>query len=46
MKTAASKLVKYKLYVMGVHEIRWDKGGSEIYGTAVERMYYCTYLRK
>jgi exonuclease III len=29
LKTVARELGKYKLDLVGVHEVRWDKGGSE-----------------
>jgi hypothetical protein len=29
LKTAASKLAKYKLDLVAVHEARWDSGGIE-----------------
>ena len=28
LKAAARELVRYKLDVMGVQEVRWDKGGT------------------
>jgi exonuclease III len=29
LKTVARKLGKYKLDLMGVQEVRWEKGGTE-----------------
>jgi exonuclease III len=29
LKTVARELGKYKLDVVGVHEVRWEKGGTE-----------------
>jgi hypothetical protein len=29
LKTVARKLRKYKLYLVGVQEVRWEKGGTE-----------------
>jgi hypothetical protein len=29
LKTAASKLGKYKLDLLAVQEVKWDKGGSQ-----------------
>jgi hypothetical protein len=30
LKMAARDLEKYQLYLMGVQEVRWDKGGTEM----------------
>ena len=32
LKTAARKLARYKLDVVGVQEVRWNKGGTVIAG--------------
>jgi hypothetical protein len=29
LKTVASELAKYKLYLVAAQEVRWDKGGSQ-----------------
>jgi exonuclease III len=29
LKTVASELVKYKLDLVGVQEVRWEKGGTQ-----------------
>jgi hypothetical protein len=29
LKTVSGKLAKYKLDLVGVQEVRWDKGGTE-----------------
>jgi hypothetical protein len=29
LKTVSGELAKYKLHLVGVQEVRWDKGGTE-----------------
>jgi hypothetical protein len=30
LKTVSGELAKYKLYLVGVQVVRWDKGGTEL----------------
>jgi hypothetical protein len=29
LKTVSGELAKYKLYLVGLQDVRWDKGGTE-----------------
>jgi endonuclease/exonuclease/phosphatase family metal-dependent hydrolase len=49
LKTVARELGKYKLDLVGVQEVRWEKGGTERaedwteeWGSSVRDRFFCT----